>query len=343
MRRRNIVVIGASAGGIEATKALLSYLPANLPASLLIVQHQSSSSEGYLYRVLQSHSLLPVQRVDELLPLCEGQVYVAPPDKHIVLSGDTVVPTGGPRENRARPAINPLFRTAAAQHDSRVVGILLSGMLDDGVAGLHAIQRCSGIIVVQDPEETDFPFMPRNAIKALNVDHILPVKKIAELIVELANTEVSKGNIPQDVKIEAEMNGPQRSEVYELQHIGKLVPAACPDCGGPLWQVGENETAIYRCHVGHGNSALALLQSQSDEIEQSLWAAVRALTERGTTLNKLAESSEQRSPRLAQEFRQQAIETHNRSEQARQFLLSLRANNKDSDLIAEKAEHDRSE
>lgn len=323
-RRRDTIVVGASAGGVQTLRELLARLPVDLPAAVLVVQHQSSGGGG-LAGVLARATRLPVTRVDEPQALQHGQVYIAPPDRHIVVNGERVLPVGGPRENRARPAIDPLFRTAAAARGSRVIGVLLTGLLDDGVAGLEAVKRCGGLVVVQDPQDAPFPQMPRHALETVAVDHVLPVSAMGERLGALTRQAAPSVPIPEDVAIEARLSGPERSRVPAIDAIGEHVSAACPECGGPLWRVGRGKTATYRCHVGHALSARALLESQSEQIEQALWAAVRALTERAAILDKLADDAEPRAPRVAAGFRSRAAEARTQSEQARQFLLSLEA------------------
>lgn len=321
--RRDTVVIGASSGGVRALRMLLSRLPQDLPAAVFVVQHQAAIS-GQLAAVLRAASKLPVLLVDREQRINQGQVYVAPPDAHMVIAGDTVLSTRGPEENRSRPSINVLFRTAAAERGSRVISVQLTGMLDDGVAGLDAVKRCGGLVVVQDPEDAEFDEMPRHALEAVEADHVMSLDAIPALLARLVLETAPPTTIPQDVAIEARLSGPARSTAGKVDAIGEHVSFACPDCGGPLWKVGAGGAAVYRCHVGHAMSARVLLGSQAQEIERSMWAAVRSLADRAATLNKLAESVEARNPRAAQGFRTRAAETTSHSEQARQFLLSLR-------------------
>lgn len=327
---RDTVVIGASSGGVQALRELLSRLPLDLPAAVFIVQHQSAVS-GRLVSVLDAATKLPVVSVDGEQKIHAGRVYVAPPDVHMVLSEGKVLSTRGARENRARPSINVLFRTAAAERGSRVIGILLTGMLDDGVAGLHAIKRCGGLVVVQDPRDAEFPEMPRHALESVDVDHVRPLMELPALLSQLIQEPAPPVAIPEDIVIEARLSGPGPSTVPQVEAIGEHVSFACPECGGPLWKVGKSGTTMYRCHTGHALSARTLLESQAEELEHSLWAAVRALGERAATLTKLAESSESRNPKAAEGFRERAVEAKTHSEQARQFLISLRITRPEAD------------
>ena len=317
--RRDTVVIGASAGGIRALRQLLAVLPSDLPASVCIVLHQARNAGG-LDRVLARDSRLPVAFVEERRPLEAAHVYLAPPDRHLVIEDDHVLITNGPRENRSRPSINPLFRSAAAARGGRVIAVQLTGLLDDGVAGLDAVRRCGGLVVVQDPADAEFDEMPRRALESLDADHVTTLDALPDLLATLAGKAAGEADIPDDIAIEARLSGLDRSRPADVEEIGERVSVACPDCGGPLWQVGRGGTATFRCHVGHALSARALLGAQSEDIERSLWVAVRSLSERAAMLDRLARHDRGRS---ADDYRERADEAAAHSEQARRFLLSL--------------------
>lgn len=320
---RDTIVIGTSSGGLAALSTLLCKLSPDLPAAIFIVQHQASNA-GLLADVLSTKIKRQVIRVDNNQPIVSGQIYLAPPDAHLVISEKQVGVSHGPRENRSRPSINVLFRSAAASRSSRVIGILLTGMLDDGVAGLEAIQRCGGISIVQDPQEAEYSELPRNAIDTLAIDHVVSLQELTNLLAKITQEHTAKVEVPRDVIIEASFNDPDGSHVKELEKIGAHMALSCPDCGGPLWKTNDRKADIYRCHIGHAMSTQTLLGSQAEEIEQSLWIAVRALTERAATLHKLAKSMGSRSHSTAMQIEKNASEAANHAEQARQFLLSLR-------------------
>jgi len=323
---RDTIVVGASAGGVPALRTLLGMLPADLDAAVLIVMHQARNA-GQLDRVLREISVLPLGFVTEAETLRPGRVYLAPPDVHMIVAGERVMTTAGPLEMRARPAINPLFRTAAASRSGRVVAIQLTGLLDDGVAGLAAVKRCGGRVLVQDPDEAEYPEMPRCAIEAVDVDHVAPLARLAELLPVLVAEPAPDIAVPGDIAIEARLSGPapdgEPSRPEDVQRIGEPIACACPDCGGPLWQVGRGDTAVYRCHVGHSLSARGLLGAQHEVIERALWVAVRSLTERASTLDKLAESAERGGTRASESYRRRAAEATTHSDTVRRFLLSL--------------------
>ncbi len=316
------VVIGASAGGIVAIRKLLARVPVGFPAAILITVHQSSASSR-LDSVLAAGALLPVSVVHSSQQLSPGQVYLAPPDHHMVVEDDRVTVTRGPTEMRTRPAINPLFRTAAAACGGRVIAVQLTGMLDDGVAGMLAVQRCGGLLVVQDPVDAEFPDMPQAAIDALTIDHVVPLDDMPALLERLVRQPATEAPIPDDIAIEARISGSTASRPAAVNELGEQVATACPDCGGPLWQIGSGPTAMFRCHVGHALSTRALLGAQSDVIERSLWVAVRSLSERAATLQRLADNTRSRGSRLAETYDTRAVEALAHAETARHFLLSL--------------------
>ncbi|ACY17738.1 chemotaxis protein CheB [Haliangium ochraceum] len=326
---RDTIVIGTSSGGVSALRTLLGQLDSALPAAVLIVQHLSPRSPGQLVAVLQRATSMPVAWVDEPVEIRPGHVYVyvAPPDMHLTIREDRAEVVRGPRENRARPAINPLFRTAAAERGGRVIAVLLTGLLDDGIAGLESVRRCGGVTVVQDPDDAEFAEMPQRALSAELADHVCCLAGMGALLRTLVGQPAPASEVPHAITVEARMSGPGRSTPEALTSIGDQVPASCPECGGPLWAVGAGESSVYRCHTGHALSARALLEMQAEEVERSMWAAVRALTERAAVLERMAGDAEARGHhRGGDVFRERAREDWAHSEQARQYLLSLREN-----------------
>jgi two-component system chemotaxis response regulator CheB len=274
--------------------------------------------------LLASRSRLPVKRAEHGEVMQSSQIYVAPPSQHLMLDGDTIELSNGPRENRARPSINVLFRSIAAVRSSRAVGVLLTGLLDDGVAGLEAIKRCGGITVVQDPSDAAFPDMPTNAIAEVDIDHVLPINEMGGLLVDLSDTEVLPADVPEDIRIESRLASANFSKPAELERIGEQVAVACPECSGPIWKIGEGASARFRCHTGHAYSPRRLLEGQADEIEQSMWVAIRALQERSRTLRRLSREADERgNAASAEDFEARAIDSETHAEQARQFLIRL--------------------
>jgi two-component system, chemotaxis family, protein-glutamate methylesterase/glutaminase len=284
---RNIIVIGTSAGGLEALDVLIGQLPANLPASIFIVQHMQPEDSGRaLLQRLSRHRSFKCKLAGDGESFEAGRIYVAPPDHHLLLKKDKVVVSKGARENRNRPAIDPLFRSAAVAHRSRVIGILLTGMLDDGTAGLSAIKQCGGVIIVQDPQDAAYSGMPQNALDSLRVDYCVPVREMGRLLETLTRQRPGKPKpIPADIRSEASIAERVLSDVSAVNSLGKQVPYNCPNCGGVLWEMDSPDVPRYRCHTGHSFTVLSLVESQSEKIEETLWSSLRMFEERKNLLN----------------------------------------------------------
>src|SRR5262245_56542008 len=243
--RRDIVVIAASAGGVEALSALLRELPAGLRAAVLIVLHTPSDSPGLAGAVLARSSVLPARLAQDGERLAFGRVLVAPPDHHLLVDGHRLRVIRGPRENGVRPAADPLFRSAARSHGSRVVGVVLSGTQDDGTAGLLEIKRLGGLSIVQDPAEAMFPGMPLSALEGDDVDHVLPVAQIAKLIAELASAPARRSSTQAG---EGEGGGSGMEDPMGAE-TSEPVALTCPECGGALAEESDGALGRYRCHV----------------------------------------------------------------------------------------------
>ncbi|HZF31260.1 MAG TPA: chemotaxis protein CheB [Gammaproteobacteria bacterium] len=320
--RRDTVVVGASAGGVAPLRTLLAQLPRNFGGSVFVVQHLAPHAASYLADALQAATPLSVQFVENAQRIAPGRVYVAPPDRHLIVVDDTVHLATGPRENRMRPSINPLFLTAAATRNSRTVAVLLSGTLDDGIAGLVAVKRCGGIVIVQDPAEARFGDMPRKALESVEVDHVLRVEQMGALLLSLSREYAPLVVVPRDLIIEGQLA--TGSWIGAVETIGECQPVACPECGGTLWKVGNNDTAVYRCGVGHAWSTSALLDQQSEEIERALWVAVRLLDERALVLQSIANHAERRG-RPSDREHTAAAEASEQAQAVRRVLAGLRA------------------
>ncbi|MFH5805275.1 chemotaxis protein CheB [Alienimonas sp. DA493] len=289
MSGHDVIAVGGSAGAMEAVRRLLADLPPDLRASVFVVLHASMEIPDGLPDILNRHCPLQVERARDGAAVEHGRVYVFRPDYHLVVRRGEVRVTRGPRENRSRPAIDVLFRSAAAAYGSRVVGVLLSGYLDDGSAGLRALKRCGGHAVVQDPEDALVADMPRNAIERVAVDDVLPLAEIPRRLAELASASPGPSPPPPaDVVQEAEIAERASSEIPKEEALGRLAPLSCPECGGPLWELDDGDVRRYRCHVGHGMTARSLLCEQDDAFEEALWVALRTLEERTNLLRTLA-------------------------------------------------------
>jgi two-component system chemotaxis response regulator CheB len=299
--RHDLIVVGASAGGVEALRRLVASLPGSLPAAMLVVLHVPSNAHSVLPSILQRAGRLPVRHASSGEPIEPGVVYVAPPDFHLLVEGSRIDLVRGPSENGHRPAIDPLFRSAAASYGSRVIGVVLSGVLDDGTAGLLAITQAGGLTIVQDPDDALYSAMPRSAIENVPVDVVAPIDEIGDALARLVDHPRPPGNG------DGATNGPASPDVtkralrgegaYEVP--GRPSRYTCPDCGGSLWETVEGESK-FRCRVGHSWTSLGLLERQSGTLEQALWTALRALAERADLARRLRDDAERRRHRHAQ-------------------------------------------
>ncbi len=281
-----LVVVGASAGGMQALKDLVSQLPNDFGAPVFIVNHMSPDTTGEaLVRALDEAGPLTCQHARDGQRFESGQIYVAPSDRHMLIDGAKILITKGARENRSRPAIDPLFRSAAVAHGNRVIGVILTGYLDDGTSGMMAIKRCGGICIAQDPDDAAHADMPRSVIVNVDVDHCLPIACMGALLSELARGNPPRRQPPpEDVVIEAKIAQRVLSDLPSVETLGDQVPFNCPDCGGVLWQMKEGDVLRYRCHTGHAFTSAVLLAEQSARIEETLWTALRMFEERQNLL-----------------------------------------------------------
>jgi two-component system chemotaxis response regulator CheB len=285
---RDIIVLGASAGGLEALRVLLGGLPADLPAAVFVVLHVGETSS--LAAVLAPRSTLPLTRARDGERFTRGHVYVAPPGKHLLLHDDHILLRRGPRENLSRPAIDPLFRSAAATFASRVIGVILSGALSDGTAGLRAVKRCGGLAVVQEPRNAVIPAMPANALRYVDVDYVVPVAEMAALLGALSWQHPSVApDIPRDIRLETAIAAQELADMKVDDELGKVSRFTCPECHGALWEIEDGDLVRYRCHVGHAFSADTVLASQSEEIDRLLGTLQRSHQERAALARRMAD------------------------------------------------------
>lgn len=289
---KDIIVVGASAGGVDALTTLVAGLPEDLPVSVFVVLHTSPESPGVFAHILDRAGPLPARYAEDRERILPGRVYVAPPDQHLVIEPGKVRLTRGPKENRFRPAVDPLFRSAAQVFGPRVVGVILTGWLDDGTAGLWAVKERGGTAVVQHPEDAFAPAMPLNAIKHVEVDHIVPLKEIAPLLLRLAETPAGEeGAYPVSDMLETEVKIAKEDKTTESSILKWGEPSiyACPECHGVLLQLKEGNGLRFRCHTGHAYAVDSLLAELTEKTEESLWGAIRALEENVLFLRHLAE------------------------------------------------------
>ena len=276
MAKRNIIVVAASAGGLEALCELTRNLPKDLDASIFVVMH--IGSESMLPEILSRCGNLPAIPAENNKRYERGCIYVAPPHCHLSIKDHVMVLTRGPRENGHRPAADVLFRSAAREHRSKVVGVVLSGGRDDGSAGLFAIKARGGVAIVQDPGEAMTPDMPRNALNMVDIDFCLPARQIADVLVQLA-----AGNATEIVEArdgETTMEDQATADRPTSEPPGEQIPVTCPECNGPLYEAKDGELAHFQCFVGHRFSPESLTEQHSEALERALWTAIRKLKER---------------------------------------------------------------
>jgi two-component system, chemotaxis family, protein-glutamate methylesterase/glutaminase len=303
---RDVIVIGASAGGVDALKRLLAAVPADLPAAVFIVLHTADHAPGMLAQVLSSSSRLPVVTAEEEQRFARGQVYVAPSDRHLLVGRDHLHVRRGPRENGSRPAIDPLFRSAAVSCSTRVIGVVLTGLLNDGSSGLRAIKRCGGVAVVQDPRDAAYGEMPQNAIRHADIDHVLALDEIPGLLVARAREpRPPRAEIAEDIRAEA-LIAAQEVRHLEPSASGILSPITCPDCHGAMHEIREGDLVRYRCHTGHAFTLQALGVVQREAWERALYGALRAQQERAALVRRLAQEAEDKGEALAAQLQRRA-------------------------------------
>lgn len=294
-------------------KRVVADLPSDLPAAVCIVLHMAPSSPSALAGILQRSGPLPCRFAVRDQPLKEGEIIVAPPDHHLVVEDGRVQPTVAPRENGHRPAVDVLFRSAAAARGSRVLGVILSGTLDDGAAGLAVIKANGGAAVVQNPEEAMYPGMPASALANVAVDAVVSSELIGETIAAIVKGE----ELPAD----ASAHVPSEDPV-----AGDRLTSVCPECGGVLTELAEAGVPYWECHVGHRYAPSSFADAQGKRVEAALWTAVRVLRDRGALLRRMAEQFEGYSQmRSARHFRRQADEAYRQADLVRETLTEATA------------------
>lgn len=281
-----------SAGGLDVLRDIVAAIPSDFPAAIAVVMHTSAESPGVLRHILAKVTRLPCVSPTRLEWLRPGTIYVAPPDHHMLVIPGHICVSKGPKENRFRPAIDPLFRSAAQVYGPNAVGVIMSGSLDDGVAGLWAIKRRGGVAIVQDPDEALFPALPRNALAYVtDVDHVVPSMQIPELLVQLTGQPERDvpSEIPEDIKIELSIAKQEDPIQAGVGRLGKPSVLSCPECHGVLLQLKEAGHIRFRCHTGHAYSMGSLLTEVRCGIETQLWNAIRAMQEGDMLMRAMAE------------------------------------------------------
>jgi len=326
MPGHDVIVIGGSAGSLEPLTTLVQGLPPGFPAAVCVTRHTSPHARNLLPQILSKAGALPATEARDGDPLRPGHIYVAPPDYHLVVTPESLRVSRSATENRFRPAIDPLFRSAAMAYGPRVVGVNLSGGLDDGTAGLWAVKQQGGIAVVQDPREAQHPSMPRSAQTYVSVDYCLPAPDLAPLLVRLAHEPVTVESAPpvsEELAMETHIALQDNALASGLLKVGQLTPYTCPTCHGALLQLQAGRFVRFRCHTGHAFSVRSFLAELKESIDDALWNTLRALDESMLLLAHLHEHLPQEDPRdpTAPLFEHYAQEAKERAEQIRQMVM----------------------
>ena len=325
MPGHDIIVVGASAGGVEALVTLARSLQRNLQAAVFVVLHIPAQSPSLLPEILgRAGPLKAVQATDDM-QIEPGHIYVAPPDQHMLMELGKVCVVRGPKENRHRPAVDPLFRSAALAYGPRVIGVILTGALDDGTAGLLAVKRRGGIAIVQDPDEALYPSMPLSALENVEVDYTLPLASIGPQLGQLAGKRAKEeGGYPvsEDMEKETKLAEMDLALMHNNQSVGIPSAFSCPECGGVLWEIQDGDLLRFRCRVGHAFSVESVLAEQSDALEEALWVALKTLQESADLAQRLAQQAHRRGQEwLAKRFDEKQHDALHRAALIRRVLL----------------------
>ncbi len=330
MPTRDVIVVGASAGGVEALKTLVSGLPEGFPAAVFVVLHVPAHGPSVLPRILSRAGPLEAVHPQNGQAFEPGKVYIAPPDHHLLLHPGRIRLARGPRENGHRPAADALFRSAARVYGRRVIGVVLSGALDDGTAGMVAVKRVGGLAVVQHPDDAMYDGMPQSVLNHVAADHCLPVADIPALLVRLVGEPLPEpppevpGMSPDSVR-EADMAELEPGAVHDPQRPGDPSVYGCPECGGVLWELRDGEVLRFRCRVGHAWSAETLFAEQADGLEAALWSAMRALEEQAVLARRMFERALGRHhTHVAEAYAIQEKDARAQAELVRRVLLNRR-------------------
>ena len=325
---RDIIVIGASAGGVQALSTLVAALPPTLPAAVFIVLHVRADTPSLLPTILAREARLPVTHARNGERIEHKRIYVAPPDQHLLIQSSYVKLVHGPKENLHRPSIDTLFRSAARWAGPRVIGVVLTGARDDGTVGMRAIKQHGGITIVQDPSEATFPSMPTSVMQEIAVDYSLPVREIGPLLTRLTKEPAAEeGGYPlaEEVEIETRIAGQEMDSgelIASVERLGRVSKLTCPECQGALWEINDRDLLRFRCHVGHAFSSDSLSDGQAERLEVALWSAVRALEEQMILAKRIVERARKANHmRAVTMFERRAEDAERNSGVLRQLLL----------------------
>lgn len=323
MSNRDIIVIGGSAGATAPLKEILGRLPVDLPAAVFVVLHIPARGIGILSTVASAAGVLPVRQAEDGMHIDHGQIYIAAPDRHMLLNNGHIMLGRGPRENMVRPAIDALFRSAALYYGPRVIGVVLSGLLSDGASGLNAIQRCGGMTLVQDPGDAVADEMPRRALEVTTVDLCVPSARMGDVLSDLARANAgSPLPIPPELRLEVDIAAGERIGTDKLSRIADPAALTCPACGGVLSKLKIGHPLRFRCQVGHAYTADVLAKEQENRVDEALRVALRIIEERAELVHRMAEDGRESGRRaVAEMYDARAAEYKDHAEIIRQAVL----------------------
>ena len=290
-------MIGASTGGVEVLRDLSSRLPGDLPAAVFVVVHFPGDSPSVLPRILDRAGPLHAVHPEDGEKIRTGHIYVAPPNLHLLVVPGRVCLGAGPKENRHRPSVDALFRSAAVAYGQRVIGVVLTGALNDGTAGLAAVKRRGGVAVVQNPEDALFPSMPQSALRYVEADHVVTLDELPSVLSDLVREPrkfTEEIPVPEDMEAEARVARGEPNPPEDIEKFGTPSAFSCPECHGPLWEIQDGNLSRFRCRVGHAFTAESVLAEQSETIEDALYVALNVLQENAGMSERLAGNARDR-------------------------------------------------
>jgi two-component system, chemotaxis family, protein-glutamate methylesterase/glutaminase len=315
-----IICIGASAGGLNALAQLFSQMPATINATVFVVLHLSRSALGeILIDRIKRHTSLPCKLAENNENIQTGHIYVAPPDAHLLVKKGKIILGHGPAENRFRPSIDVLFRSAATAYGERAIGVILTGLLNDGTNGMWAIHECGGKCIVQDPNEAEYPDMILSVLERMEVNDVANLKKMGGMLQSLTQQAPGeKITAPDIIVAESNLSEKMATGIQQVGQLGDHTVFSCPDCGGGLWKIKNGHMDHFRCHIGHSYTTGDLIVKQAETIEQTLWVAVRMMEERKLLLSRMARDNKGKG------LEKMAADFSDRSEQLEYHIKNLK-------------------
>jgi two-component system chemotaxis response regulator CheB len=325
-----VVVVGSSAGGLTALTELISQLKPGMDAAVFIVIHLSRKGIGdFLVHRLQQFTSLPCEIAAHGASIKKEHIYIAPHNHHLLVKESKMIIGYGPEENRWRPSIDVLFRSAAVAYGNHAIGIVITGLLDDGTAGMVAIKKCGGICIVQDPKEAEYPEMPLSVLNHLDADYCISLAEMGLILQELTRNGIPKKiEVPEELAKEAMIAEKTATGIDVACDLGDQTVYACPDCGGTMWNITREGISRYRCHIGHSYSENDLILKQASNLESTLWVALRMMEDRKNLLNRLANDTRKRGAiniAAGHEEKSNALQQH--INKLKEILFSTQVNN----------------